>query len=86
MSNNIDIGLKFKTSYEGLDAGKQDLKELKKIMDSIGKDGVKLNLKDEEINQAKRQISLLEKSIKEAEKTGGDFGKIFNTNLNSNYY
>ena len=56
MANNVDVGLKFKTTYEGLDAGKQDLKELKNLMDSIGKDGVKLNLKDGEIEQDKLKI------------------------------
>lgn len=83
MANNIDVGLKFKTTYEGLDAGKQDLKELKNLMDSIGKDGVKLNLKDGEIEQAKLQISALERSIREAEQSGGDFGRIFQSNLNA---
>lgn len=83
MANNVDVGLKFKTTYEGLDAGKQDLKELKNLMDSIGKDGVKLNLKDGEIEQAKLQISALERSIREAEQSGGDFGRIFQSNLNA---
>lgn len=83
MANNVDVGLKFKTTYEGLDAGKQDLKELKNLMDSIGKDGVKLNLKDGEIEQAKLQISALERSIREAEQSGGNFGRIFQSNLNA---
>lgn len=83
MANNVDVGLKFKTTYEGLDAGKQDLKELKNLMDSIGKDGVKLNLKDGEIEQAKIQISALERSIREAEQSGGNFGRIFQSNLNA---
>ena len=83
MANNVDVGLKFKTTYEGLDAGKKDLKELKDLMDSIGKDGVKLNLKDGEIEQAKLQISALERSIREAEQSGGDFGRIFQSNLNT---
>lgn len=81
--SGFGVDLKFNTTYEGVQEGKRELESLKQVMDSIGKEGVKINLNEQEVSQAKMHIEALERSIKEAEKTGGNFGEIFKRNLGS---
>ena len=67
MNEDLKFGVLFQTSYEGIEEGKKQLKELKKTIDQISEDGVDLGLNSEEVQETKRSIDLLERSIKEAE-------------------
>ena len=82
MNEDLKFGVLFQTSYEGIEEGKKQLKELKKTIDQISEDGVDLGLNSEEVQETKRSIDLLERSIKEAEDSGRDFGVVLKENLN----
>lgn len=65
---------------DSVDQAKQKLKELSREMEQVTK-GIKLDVNEQDIEKTKTQISALERSIKEAERSGGSFGNIFEKNM-----
>lgn len=75
--NIFDLGIK--TTYDGVDEARKAVSALRHEMDKAEKLDIKVSEKD--LSKAKNHLIALERSIKEAEKTGGDFSTIFSTQL-----
>lgn len=80
MAEDIRLGLGIETDFTNIEDAKKALASLREEMGRVGS-GMKLEVNESDIEKAKLQIKALENSIKEAEKTGGDFSAIYASNL-----
>lgn len=80
MADDVRFGIGMDIEVTSVDEAKKKIADLRQEMGKVG-DGIKLDVKEGDIEKAKQQIKALEKSIKEAEASGGDFSAIFSKNL-----
>lgn len=77
-SFNIDINAR----SQGINEARQELQNLKRIMTTFDSDPTKIRLDSGAIDSARARIELLERSIREAEDEGKEFGDVMERNMN----
>jgi len=79
--SNFQFRINIHTETPGLDVAKQELQQLKMLMNHIEQDKLDVKFNDAEITRAKNQIALLESAIQETGRDTHRFGEIYNRTM-----
>lgn len=79
--SNFRFRINVETATPGLDKAKEELKQLKHVMDLIENDKVSIKLSDEQVTRVRGEIDRLELSIREAQGDSVKFSEVYSRSM-----